>query len=394
MKKQNGITLISLIITIIIMLILAGVSLSRVIGDGLIIDQANVATEKTRISEITEQINLAKSSNQMVDYSNVGSKKTKSNLVEELYKNNKITENEKNKLLGENGETEVDSIVISDVTVDFSVLDNKNEEIEVTTDNLTTLDFAQDNVTYKFSGNFSNDVTIKIQEGLNQTFDGTGATFSGNLVFNQGIAHDYSSLNTTRSGNLNIKNINARTINVNAINMQNVKIDNNIISALSVVGGNFNLIINGNNIDGNTISYVTGNSEHGTNEYGISLRIIDYELSITNNVITNIYSHAIGINGRQDEQSTVGWIDGGKNNVIKSFLGNDITVNSTKKSSRAALKIWNDKVYAPYATSGQEPTENAKILISKILSDTNNRFSLGEGHVIFNIYDYKTNIEI
>ena len=59
MKKQNGITLISLIITIIIMLILAGVALSMVMGDGSVIEQANTATEKTRLAEVKEEISLA-----------------------------------------------------------------------------------------------------------------------------------------------------------------------------------------------------------------------------------------------------------------------------------------------------------------------------------------------
>ena len=122
MKKQNGITLISLIITIIIMLILAGVSLSMVMGDGSIIDQANAATEKTRAGEIKEQVDLAKSANQMIKYSNVGTKKSKAALVQELHSNNQITDEEKDKLLGENGQTEVDTITISDMVIDFSGL--------------------------------------------------------------------------------------------------------------------------------------------------------------------------------------------------------------------------------------------------------------------------------
>ena len=126
MKKQNGITLISLIITIIIMLILAGVSLSMVMGDGSIIDQANAATEKTRAGEVREQVDLARSANKMIKYSNVGSVKTKEEMVQELHSNNQITDEEKNKLLGENGETEVDTITIADMVIDFSGLGEEN----------------------------------------------------------------------------------------------------------------------------------------------------------------------------------------------------------------------------------------------------------------------------
>ena len=46
MKKQNGITLIALIITIIVLLILAGVALSTLTGNGSIVENANKAVEK------------------------------------------------------------------------------------------------------------------------------------------------------------------------------------------------------------------------------------------------------------------------------------------------------------------------------------------------------------
>ena len=45
--NNKGITLVSLVITIIVMLILAGVSLSMVLGDGSVLDQAkNARTSK------------------------------------------------------------------------------------------------------------------------------------------------------------------------------------------------------------------------------------------------------------------------------------------------------------------------------------------------------------
>ena len=144
MKKQNGITMITLIITIIVMLILAGAAISMVIGDGSVIDRATSAAEKTRASEINEKIVLAKSSNYLIKYTNVGTKQTKETIVEELYLNNKLMEDERNKLLGENGETEVDSIVIEDVVCDFSGLDEsgKDENINIRIGSLGTFDAA------------------------------------------------------------------------------------------------------------------------------------------------------------------------------------------------------------------------------------------------------------
>ena len=94
MKKQNGITLISLIITIIIMLILAGVSLSMVMGDGSMLDQANAAADNTRIAEVQEFVDLAAAGNKMAKYSKMGLK-SKATLLTEMNEQGLITDAEK-----------------------------------------------------------------------------------------------------------------------------------------------------------------------------------------------------------------------------------------------------------------------------------------------------------
>ena len=58
-NNNNGITLISLVITIIILLILAGVTLSLTLGDNGIINQAQNAKEAQEIAAIKEDIQLA-----------------------------------------------------------------------------------------------------------------------------------------------------------------------------------------------------------------------------------------------------------------------------------------------------------------------------------------------
>ena len=58
-KKAKGITLISLVITIIILLILAGVTLSLTLGDNGIITQAQKAKEAHEIAAIKEDFQLA-----------------------------------------------------------------------------------------------------------------------------------------------------------------------------------------------------------------------------------------------------------------------------------------------------------------------------------------------
>ena len=58
MKKQKGITLIALVITIIILLILAGVTISMLTGDNGILKQATNAREQSEKEKIKEQIKL------------------------------------------------------------------------------------------------------------------------------------------------------------------------------------------------------------------------------------------------------------------------------------------------------------------------------------------------
>lgn len=59
MEKNKGITLIALVVTIIVLMILAGVSMSVLQGDNGIIKQAQSAKTETKKSDEKEKINLA-----------------------------------------------------------------------------------------------------------------------------------------------------------------------------------------------------------------------------------------------------------------------------------------------------------------------------------------------
>ena len=58
MKKESGITLIALIVTIIILIILAGISIGTLTGDNGLIKQAQTAKTETERSDIEEKINV------------------------------------------------------------------------------------------------------------------------------------------------------------------------------------------------------------------------------------------------------------------------------------------------------------------------------------------------
>ena len=57
-NKQRGITLIALVVTIIVLIILAGVSINMLVGDNGIITQAQNAKEENEKAEIIESIQL------------------------------------------------------------------------------------------------------------------------------------------------------------------------------------------------------------------------------------------------------------------------------------------------------------------------------------------------
>ena len=58
MKKENGITLVALVVTIIVLIILAGISINLVLGDNGIITIAKRAKENTELAKIEEETEL------------------------------------------------------------------------------------------------------------------------------------------------------------------------------------------------------------------------------------------------------------------------------------------------------------------------------------------------
>ena len=68
-KSNKGITLVSLVITIIVMLILAGVSLNMVTGDSSVLQQADRAVKESEIAAEMEEITLAVNGYRIKQYS-------------------------------------------------------------------------------------------------------------------------------------------------------------------------------------------------------------------------------------------------------------------------------------------------------------------------------------
>ncbi len=86
LKTSNGITLIALVITIIVLLILAGISISMLSGDNGILQKATDAKTKSDEAQIQEKVRLAYNSALAKDLTNGNTTLTKSTLEDELKK--------------------------------------------------------------------------------------------------------------------------------------------------------------------------------------------------------------------------------------------------------------------------------------------------------------------
>ena len=113
--ESQGITLIALVITIIVLLILAGVSISMLTGDNAILSKAWQAKEATRGSQVKEYVDLAATSNEGVGYTG-GDKVTKDKAISDLKEKGELTDKEVELLKDE------DVITIGGIEIDFSVL--------------------------------------------------------------------------------------------------------------------------------------------------------------------------------------------------------------------------------------------------------------------------------
>ena len=66
-RRNHGITLIALVITIIVLLILAGVTIASITGENGILSKATQASQKTTQEKEREEIKMAVTSDKMKD---------------------------------------------------------------------------------------------------------------------------------------------------------------------------------------------------------------------------------------------------------------------------------------------------------------------------------------
>lgn len=99
-KGNRGITLIALVITIIVLLILAGISIATLTGENGILTKANDAKTETRGASVEEARDLWKINQETDNYTENGTAQTLEELIADLINQNLLTEDEKDQILG------------------------------------------------------------------------------------------------------------------------------------------------------------------------------------------------------------------------------------------------------------------------------------------------------
>lgn len=98
--KQRGITLITLVVTIVVLLILAGVSIAMVLGQEGITAKAKISAEETRGSQVEEAKNMWKLEQKTEELTNGQQTKTVEQLISELVGQGLLTEKEQDIIVG------------------------------------------------------------------------------------------------------------------------------------------------------------------------------------------------------------------------------------------------------------------------------------------------------
>ena len=100
MKSDRAITLIALVITIIVLLILAGVSIATLAGDNGILTRANDSKVESRGATVEELKNLWKMEKETDRRTGTKTAKTLEEFVNSLVEQENLTEDERDKILG------------------------------------------------------------------------------------------------------------------------------------------------------------------------------------------------------------------------------------------------------------------------------------------------------
>lgn len=185
--NEKAITLISLVITIIILLILAGISISQLTSSGLL-EKSKLAREKSEIAELSEKLELSKAEVQMESENNI---LTLEKYLEYLLEHKIIEKSDIEKIDEKNANIILDNkyiFLLEEVDngdihiqyggkVDRPIPIIKNVQISNTTNSITVKVSSKNVEEYEYYIKLSNEETYKENEKI-ETKD-TEYTFTG-----------------------------------------------------------------------------------------------------------------------------------------------------------------------------------------------------------------------
>ena len=179
-NKSKGITLIALVITIIVLLILAGVTIATLTGENGILTRASDIDVETRAASVEERKNLWKTEKQTDNYVGENTAQTLGELLDDLEGEDLITAEERTKI------EETGHVVIGSKDISFS--DGLTETSYTITSSLDEVNFSKI-IT-------EGDITIEKPGFTNYTIEGVSASQDGEYVTSGSVAG--------KSGNLEI----------------------------------------------------------------------------------------------------------------------------------------------------------------------------------------------
>ena len=190
-KGTKGITLIALVVTIIILLILAGVSIAMLTGNNGVLTQAKSAKENTRVGEVQEKVKLAA---QAALTANLGNGIEKEKFQEEL--NNMFTQGEQVSL--EYDETNKKyTVTVDKYEVEVSNMGAVGKAKEATIQAKLTLTYK--NTEQKVGENVAKVVDKNVPIPTN--FYYVGGTKDTGVVISDNIADENQGVDSNLSGN-------------------------------------------------------------------------------------------------------------------------------------------------------------------------------------------------
>ena len=199
-KRNSGITLIALVITIIVLLILAGISIATLTGENGILTRANDAKVETRGAAVEERKNLWKSEQDLDKRLGTSDAKELNELLDELENENLLIGNER-QTIEETGKITIGSRTIEFEETKFAYISGMMDaDMEVGIDVRVIVDFEKyyNNLTDNQKLQWMEECVPGAKEAIENKYSIKITTFEDFINYFVQYANEESNENLTR----------------------------------------------------------------------------------------------------------------------------------------------------------------------------------------------------